>query len=81
MSGIFYSNASENCGDLIFSNPVEIEHFINSSELNEYNSYNCSKYKIIPQNNMLVIFPSFLKHEVTINTSKNKKIFFSFNLI
>lgn len=81
LSGIFYSNASENCGDLIFSNPVEVEHFINSSELNEYNSYNCSKYKIIPQNNMLVIFPSFLKHEVTINTSKNKKIFFSFNLI
>ena len=81
LSGIFYSNAPENCGNLFFSNPVEIQHFISSGEINKYNSYNCSKYQITPQNNMLIIFPSFLKHEVAINRSKNKTIFFSFNII
>ena len=81
LSGVFYSNAPKNCGDLIFSNPAEIQHFINSSEVNKYNSYNCSKYKITPEDNMLVIFPSFLKREVAINTSSSKRISFSFSLM
>ena len=81
LSGVFYTNAPENCGDLIFSNPAEIQHFINSSEVNKYNSYNCSKYKITPEDNMLVIFPSFLKREVAINTSSSKRISFSFSLM
>jgi len=81
LSGVFYSHAPENCGNLLFSNPVEIQHFINSNEINKYNSYNSSKYQIIPQNNMVVVFPSFLKHEVAINTSKSKRISFSFSLM
>lgn len=79
ISGVFYTNAPPDSGDLIFSNPVETEHFFNNEELNEFNLYNCGKYAVKPKDGMIVIFPSFLKHEVGPNLTKNRRISFSFN--
>ena len=80
LSGVFYTNAPENCGDLIFSNPSETQHFFKDEDLIEFNDFNCGKHTVTPANKMVVIFPSYLKHEVGPNLNKNKRISFSFNL-
>ena len=81
LSGVFYIQASENSGDLTFHNPCEdnMESVLNTNIL-EYNSYNSSNWYFKPAENMLLLFPSWLKHMVKPNMNKKqKRISISFN--
>jgi uncharacterized protein (TIGR02466 family) len=78
ISGVFYVKVPKNSGNLIFVNEAQIEdHMIN---ILTYNTYNSSSNRIIPEENTLYLFPSWLKHYVEPNLSKEKRISMSFNL-
>jgi len=80
LSGVFYTKTPQNCGDLVFMNPMKISHFVKEYNFSEFNNYNSTSNYIVPKENTLIIFPSWLEHFVTPNMSENDRISFSFNL-
>jgi uncharacterized protein (TIGR02466 family) len=78
ISGVFYVKTPKKCGDIIFINNSEIENFFQESFI-KYNSYNSMKTSFLAKENTLYLFPSFVKHYVEQNLSKEKRISFSFN--
>ena len=47
----------------------------------KYNEYTSDIWNIIPEEGKLVLFPSWLEHEVDQNLSQEKRISISFNLV
>lgn len=81
ISGVFYIKTPKNCGDLIFLRDAPVESFIESKFINKYNNYNASQWSLPAIKNTLYLFPSWSKHFVSSNMSKEKRISLSFNLI
>jgi len=80
ISGVFYVDVPNNSGDIIFINPTK--YFLYSEALTSTqtgNPYNKSCVAIPPTNNQLLLFPSYLEHEVAANESKKDRISISFN--
>ena len=50
-------------------------------EINSYNEYNSSTWKIEPEKNLCVLFPSYLNHYVEPNLNKKERISISFNYV
>jgi uncharacterized protein (TIGR02466 family) len=80
LSGVFYVNADENCGDLVVLNPFNVTSFIKKKYFNNSNPYNSTDFSIPPKNNLLVMFPSWLVHYVKPNLSNTDRISFAFDL-
>jgi uncharacterized protein (TIGR02466 family) len=76
LSGAFYVSVDEHSGEIVFYNPSAIHHYpITAFDL----FYRSVKYK--PRNGMLIIFPSWIEHEVYSSpNSVNDRISISFNL-
>tara|TARA_R110000822_G_C15067181_1_gene468163 strand:- start:39 stop:629 length:591 start_codon:yes stop_codon:yes gene_type:complete len=80
-SGVFYLKTNLNCGKIEFHNGNSIidfntkyvELFPNSSDFH-------SIYSLLPTNNDLILFPSYLKHGVLENLSDEPRVSISFNL-
>jgi len=81
LSGVFYVKIPNNSGKLSFINDFPIENFINPLNIIEYNQYTSSVWSFEPEENMLYLFPSWLKHYVNPNLSKQERISISFNLV
>jgi|TARA_R100000149_G_C5825136_1_gene102874 uncharacterized protein (TIGR02466 family) len=81
LSGVFYIKTPKNSGSLSFHNPCEdFAEGIFKGNVSSYNTKNCSIWYFEPQENMLFLFPSFLKHSVGPNMNKTeKRIALSFN--
>ena len=80
LSGVFYSKTPLNSGEIVFVSSENTHIYLNSNiELDYYNNLNSSTYSIIPEEGMLHIFPSWLKHYVLPNMSNEQRISFSFN--
>lgn len=81
ISGVFYIECLQESGQIVFENPLR-DHIGYSwdSRLTVYNQNTSSKWKIVPETNKLLLFPSFLNHYVEPNLSKDKRISISFNL-
>lgn len=73
ISGIYYFQASENSGDVVFQNPSLVNRY------HKLTSSIDSKVNYQPSTGKLLLFPSFLEHEVLPNMSKNKRISVAFN--
>jgi uncharacterized protein (TIGR02466 family) len=67
-SVVLYLKVPENSGDLVFSRPDTLRHSIFINTLTEHNQ---SGFSIIPKENSLVIFPSYLRHSVEQNLSND----------
>jgi uncharacterized protein (TIGR02466 family) len=81
ISGTFYVQANENSGNIVFKNPNEtIEHILAKEYLSEYNQLNANVWWYKPIPNMLLLFPSWLKHYVEPNLSEEDRISISFNM-
>jgi uncharacterized protein (TIGR02466 family) len=81
-SGIYYINAPNTSGDLYFHCPINANTFKTPTidpTIIEKNIYNSHTYKIVPKNNMLVLFPSHLIHSVSENISGEKRYCLAFN--
>ena len=81
ISGVFYVKVSENFGDIVFENPfLENISYCWEQEILNYNNYTSCKWNVKPEENKLLLFPSFLRHYVKPNMSKDDRICMSFNL-
>ena len=77
-SAVFFLTAPENCSNFIIVNPNE--HFQrNLLDIRELNQLNEVIHEIRVQENLLIIFRSFLKHMVPKNKSVDKRVSISFN--
>ena len=79
ISGVFYFKVPENSGDLLLLNPLE---YIKSLE--SYNPGYETGHQWCPGNveeNMLYIWPSWLKHKTQANYSDESRIIMSYNFV
>ena len=81
-SGSFYIETPKDSGSIVFRHPIQSlldAHWINN--IVKYNEFNSSVWKFVPQENQLLIFPSWLEHYVEPNMNKNQeRISIAFNL-
>lgn len=81
-SGVFYIRVPQYSGNLIFTLTTNDDRNITSimePQIKVENQYNKRVYQLQPENNMLVLFPSNLSHEVEINRSNEDRISLAFN--
>jgi len=82
ISGVFYVQYLKESGQIVFENPLKSYiGYAWDSKVNVYNQNTSSVWKIIPEENKLLLFPSFLNHYVEPNLSKDKRISISFNIL
>lgn len=79
-SAVYYVKAEKDCGNLVFMNPNKVVcQNISDDCISEYNFFNATHWKITPEKNLLVIFPSWLEHYVMPNNSGSDRISIAFN--
>ena len=71
-SGVYYYKVEENCGDLVFYDPI-------GSFRNHFTGNYPFKYTVKPTNGLLLAFPAWLEHESLPNKSGSDRIIFSYN--
>ena len=75
-SGVFYVNVNEHSGNFSFINPMQYQA---ASEVST--KYTCSQIQMYPKNNDLLIFPGWIQHQVSANTSDEFRVSISFNIV
>lgn len=81
LSGAFYINVPKNSGNIVFHNSAsDLMYPLSYIGVDSYNQFNSSTWWIKPENNLLILFPSWLKHHVEPNLSNKKRISISFNI-
>lgn len=82
ISGTYYLQTPKNCGNINFFNPCNfIEYSWKYDLFKKNNKYNSHKYFFIPKKNLLLLFPSWLSHDVEPNFNKKiNRISISFNI-
>ena len=82
LSGVYYSQVSDNSGNLVFIHPAKdvMVYDWDNCDWQEYNKYS-SSWWFTPSINKLFLFPSWLKHYVMPNLNQEERISISFNII
>ena len=80
VSGVFYVDVQKNSGDLILHRNSWAHCFTVTDNSKSYNLFTSSTKSITPENNMLILFPSWLVHSVNPNLSNEKRISIAFDL-
>jgi uncharacterized protein (TIGR02466 family) len=75
LSGCYYFKTTGGEGDLVFENPNSIMDWVDP-----YSDIWPNNYRITPEEGLMVIFPSWLRHRVDINKTKNDRWCLSFNI-
>tara|TARA_B110000305_G_scaffold241512_1_gene315976 strand:- start:2632 stop:3198 length:567 start_codon:yes stop_codon:yes gene_type:complete len=79
-SAVYYVEANNDCGDLIFINPDKgLCHSIHPILIEKFNSFNSHNYRTVPKAGNLIIFPSHLEHYVRTNISNSLRVSIAFN--
>ena len=80
ISGIYYVNVNDQSGELKLhkNDSLHLMSLINTTK--EFNLFTSNSYLIKPKNNMLILFPSWIKHSVMPNLSQEKRISIAFDL-
>ena len=78
LSAVFYLKTPENCGNIIFER-TDFLRALNDFDVDTEHNYN--DWFIPPQKNLLVVFPSFVKHGVEPNQSNEERISLALNFI
>jgi len=79
LSGAYYVTVPENSGDILFFDPRPT--IIHSFADRYYGQGIPGVYPIQPKENMLLLFPSWLEHEVEANQTNEDRISISFNIV
>lgn len=81
ISGVFYIKVPQNSGSIRFHHPAaEVVERDWRNIIVEYTELNSSMWKFTPLEKQLILFPSWLMHEVEQNMSKQDRISISFNI-
>lgn len=79
LSGVFYIDIpDENTSNIKFYRDDDAEYYI-PENMETYNNITSSEATYKPITGMLLIFPSWIKHGVTVNKSNKERIALSFN--
>ena len=81
-SGVYYfeDEYDFDCGNLCLYNPlIQLSDF----DLNppNYNDYNCSSFEIYPSPRRLILFPSYIQHQIQKNIGNKIRHSLAFNII
>jgi len=81
LSGVYYVKSPDLGQSIVFQNPCSARNFITSTFTNMNNAltFNTVEYK--PIKGRLILFPSWLPHEVKLNNSEDDRISISFNAV
>ena len=81
-SGVYYIKTAENCGNIEFEHPaIDVLSFAHWwLNFTEWNKFNSRVQWLLPAENILYLFPSWLKHRVDANMSNENRISMSFNI-
>jgi uncharacterized protein (TIGR02466 family) len=81
-SGAFYIKTPKNCGGIVFTHPSQtIEYSWNKNTIEKNNDKNSSSCQFDVEENILLLFPSWLNHYVLPNFNKKKeRVSISFNI-
>lgn len=83
LTGVWWIKIPENSGTLFLESPFEFTQFkvIDSLEPRVRQQFGIfESYNFVPEEGTIVLFPSDIKHSVTENNSKEKRISIAFNL-
>jgi uncharacterized protein (TIGR02466 family) len=76
ISAVYYVRAPENCGEIVFERPDPFLDWIHDFEPNDNNVVMAKQQ---PKDNLLVIFPSYIRHYVEMNNSSGPRISIALN--
>lgn len=76
-SGVIFLTAPEGSSELIFN---KNQYKMIEPDIDSWNMYNSSLYKVTPQQGMICIFPSHLVHYVPQGTNLTPRMSLSFNI-
>ena len=77
LSGVLYVKTPKNCGKIKFYDPRP--NIDTAPDMEYYEDMN-NQYEITVNPNLLLLFPSWLQHDVGINESNEERISISFNI-
>ena len=82
LSGVYYVKVPPKSGSLRFIHPASavIQSDWHGVKKENYNKYNAEQWIFKPQENVLFLFPSWLKHSVEPHLNKKERVSLSFNL-
>ncbi len=83
VSGCVYLTLPENCGDIMFHNPLETRRMSNTffqKVKAEENDYNFNHVKYSPKVGELIMFESWLQHTVEQNMSNENRVSIGINI-
>ena len=84
LSGVYYVNTPEHCGNLIFEHPSidSMEISLSPEKINSFNKFNTIGWMKRAESGVLCIFPGWVNHKVTPNMNeREERISISFNFI
>jgi len=79
-SGVFYAKAPKNCGKLRLMDPRPAKNIINP-EYERVNDANMGIYELHPTTGEMLMFPSWLPHDVFAGQSEEERISVAFNIM
>ena len=81
LSGVLYLKCPKGSGNIIFENPIFplLESYIETLEKFEKNPFNSYHFSLTPKESLLLIFPSWIRHNVEPGEFDGERISISFN--
>ena len=82
ISGCFYLKCSENSSPLIFSDPRDYYKYITYKQEPSADRHSClyPDFFVPVKQGLILLWPSWLEHEVPYSTDDNERISIAFNL-
>ena len=80
LSGVYYAAAPKGCGDIVFDDP-RAQAKVLIPDISEPTPLNTHEFRVEPVSGMLIMFPSWLTHRVSLSQSAEDRISISFNLM
>jgi|10_taG_2_1085330.scaffolds.fasta_scaffold04234_13 uncharacterized protein (TIGR02466 family) len=82
LSGVYYVKVPSQSGGINFFNPVDdlLDSDWHHVKRENYNKYNSLTWTFEPVENLMLLFPSWLRHSVLPHLNKKERVSISFNL-
>jgi uncharacterized protein (TIGR02466 family) len=78
-SGVLYLDSVSAGGEILFQNPVPTGSFLLNPV--EWNSFNFETYQLTAKKNLLLLFPSYLKHRINKYLGTESRYSIAFNIV